>query len=169
MRTWNLSTLWRIPTAAGLIWLKAVPDFFAHEGAVIDWIGAPVAPRLIDFAPGRALLADIAGGADHDVRDPAVLQPMVRLLTGLQQRALDRLDELAAIGVPDRRLGTMLPRITAWSSSGVAAGSAERRSLDALVAGLPARLGPSPPVACRTPSYTATFTPGMSPVDPTTT
>jgi len=34
----------------------AVPDFFAHEGAVIDWIGAPVAPRLLDFAPGRALL-----------------------------------------------------------------------------------------------------------------
>ena len=68
MRTWNLSTLWRIPTDAGLIWLKAVPGFFAHEGAVIDWIGAPVAPRLIDFATGRALLADIAGGANHHYR-----------------------------------------------------------------------------------------------------
>ena len=96
MRTWNLSTLWRIPTDEGLIWLKAVPDFFAHEGAVIDWIGAPVAPRLIDFATGRALMADIAGGANHELQDPAALRPMVRLLTDLQQRALDRLDELAA-------------------------------------------------------------------------
>ena len=112
MRTWNLSTLWRIPTDQGPIWLKAVPDFFAHEGAVINWIGAPVAPRLIDFARGRALLADVAGGANHDVQDPAALQPMVRLLTGLQQRALDRLDDLAALGVPDRRLATMLPRIS---------------------------------------------------------
>ena len=113
--------LWRIPTDQGLIWLKAVPDFFAHEGgAVINWIGAPVAPRLIDFARGRALLADVAGGAHHDVQESAALQPMVRLLTLLQQRALDRLHDLAALGVPDRRLGTMLPGSARWWSSGVA-------------------------------------------------
>jgi len=141
MRTWNLSTLWRIPTDAGLIWLKAVPGFFAHEGAMIDWIGTPVAPRLLDYAPGRALIADIVGGADHHVQDPASLRPMVRLLTGLQQRALGRLDELAAIGVPDRRLGTMLPRIAdVVQQWGGPLGLAERRSLEALVTGLPTRL-----------------------------
>ena len=141
MRTWNLSALWRIPTDEGQIWLKAVPDFFAHEGAVIDWIGAPVAPRLIDFAPGRALMADIAGGANHELADPTALRPMVRLLTDLQQRALDRLEELAQLGVPDRRLDTMLPRITTvveqWGRS---LELAERRSLDALVTSLPTRL-----------------------------
>jgi hypothetical protein len=141
MRTWNLSALWRIPTTAGRIWLKAVPTFFAHEGAVIDWIGVPVAPRLVDFARGRTLIADIAGAMNHEVREPAALRPMVHLLTGLQRRGLDCVDELIAIGVPDRRLATMVPRIAAvveqWGSG---LDPSERRSLSALVAGLPARL-----------------------------
>ena len=141
MRTWNLSALWRIPTRGGRVWLKAVPDFFAHEGAVIDWIGVPVAPRLIGFDPGRVLLADIEGPTNHEVRDPAALSPMVELLTGLQHRALDRLPELMASGVPDRRLSTAVDRVAAvveqWGS---ALEPAERRSLDAVVAGLPARV-----------------------------
>ena len=141
MRTWNLSALWRIPTRGGRVWLKAVPDFFAHEGAVIDWIGAPVAPRLIDFAAGRALLVDIEGPANHEVRDPGALSPMVELLTGLQRRALGRLPELIALGVPDRRLSTVVDRVSAvleqWGS---AIEPAERRSLEAMVAGLPARV-----------------------------
>ena len=33
MRTWNLSSLWRLRTASGVAWLKVVPSFFAHEGA----------------------------------------------------------------------------------------------------------------------------------------
>ena len=141
MRTWNLSALWRIPTAAGLIWLKAVPGFFAHEGAVIDWIGVPVAPRLIDFAPGRALIADIAGAVNHEVREPAALHPMVQLLTDLQQRSVDRLGELTALGVPDRRLPTMVPQIAATVEQwGTALTLPERRSLAVLVAGLPTRL-----------------------------
>lgn len=139
MRSWNLSTLWRIPTARGRVWLKAVPHFFAHEGAVIDWIGAPVAPRLIDFVPGRALLVDIDGPTNHDVRDPVALQPMVDLLTGLQQRALGRLDELVDLGVPDRRLPTGVARWEAvvedWGST-LAVG--ERRALAGLMRRLPA-------------------------------
>ena len=141
MRTWNLSSLWRIPTDAGQVWLKAVPDFFAHEGAVIDWIGVPVAPRLIDFASGRALIADIAGAVNHEVREPAALRPMVQLLTGLQQRSLDSLDELTALGVPDRRLARMVPQIAATVDRwGATLDPLERRSVNALVAGLPARL-----------------------------
>jgi Ser/Thr protein kinase RdoA (MazF antagonist) len=87
------------------------------------------------------MLADIVGGVYHDVQDPAALRPMVRLLTGLQQRALDHLDELAALGVPDRRLATMVPRIIEVIEQwGGPLALAERRSLDILVAGLPTRL-----------------------------
>src|SRR3712207_9187182 len=74
-------------------WLKAVPDFFAHEGAVLDWIGPPVAPRLVDFTPGQALVAEVAHADNHEVREEPALRPMVALLTGLQQRALGRLDD----------------------------------------------------------------------------
>lgn len=139
MRTWNLSTLWRLPADGGRVWLKAVPDFFAHEGAVIDWIGPPVAPRLIDFAPGRALIEDIAGAANHDLVDPVALRPMVRLLTELQRRSLDRLDELAVLGVPDRRLSSMIgPIADVVEDWGSGLETSERRSLDVLVDGLPA-------------------------------
>jgi Phosphotransferase enzyme family len=141
MRTWNLSALWRIPTTDGRIWLKAVPGFFAHEGAVIDWIGTPVAPRLVDFAPGRALVGDIVGAVNHEVKDPAALRPMVELLTGLQQRGIDRRAELVALGVPERRLETMVTPIAStveqWGSG---LDPAERRAVYTLVAGLPNRL-----------------------------
>jgi hypothetical protein len=140
MRSWNLSALWRIPTVHGRVWLKAVPDFFAHEGAVIDWIGA-AAPELIAFEPGQVLIADIPGPTNHEVHAPAALRPMVRMLTDLQQRALGRIDELRAIGVPDRRLATMVPQIvTVVEQWGSALDTEERRSLDTLLAGLPQRL-----------------------------
>lgn len=141
MRTWNLSTLWRLPTADGRVWLKAVPDFFAHEGAVIDWIGSPEAPVLVDFAPGRALVEDIVGTPNHDVVDPAALRPMVRSLTTLQQRSLGRLGELAALGVPDRRLPSMIQPVAGVVEDwGTDLEVSQRRALDELVVALPARV-----------------------------
>ena len=107
---------------------------------MIDWIGEPVAPQLIDFVAGRALLVDIAGPTNHEVSEEVALRPMVELLTGLQHRALDREDELIALGVPDRRLATLVARAVAvvheW---GATIEASERRSLDALLAELPAR------------------------------
>ena len=141
MRTWNLSALWRIPTRGGRVWLKAVPDFFAHEGAVIDWIGVPVAPRLIDFDSGRALLVDIEGPTNHEVRDPEALSPMVELLTGLQQPSpgsAARADRPGGAGpTPAHRGG---PGGRGGGAVGFAIEPAERRSLEAVVAGLPARV-----------------------------
>ena len=69
MRTWNLSSLWRLPTASGVAWLKVVPPFFAHEGADAG-----------DLRPDSAAAADRArrsagaarGGAGRgSVRRPA--------------------------------------------------------------------------------------------------
>jgi hypothetical protein len=141
MRTWNLSALWRLPTSAGPIWLKAVPDFFGHEGAVIDWIGEPTAPRLYAFAHGRSLIADVPGTPNHDVHDPDALRPMVDLLVDLQRRGVGQLDQLTGVGVPDRRLDRMVPEIADVVADGGAALSVpERRALDALVSSLPSRL-----------------------------
>jgi len=35
------------------VWLKVVPDFFAHEGAIIAAIARPSVPRLYAQEPGR--------------------------------------------------------------------------------------------------------------------
>ena len=61
VRTWNLSTVHRLPTAAGPVWLKAAPRFFADEAAVIGMIAEhdpTLVPEVIAAAPQRVLLGD---------------------------------------------------------------------------------------------------------------
>ncbi|MBK7820260.1 MAG: phosphotransferase [Tessaracoccus sp.] len=101
---------------AGAVWLKCAPDFFAHEGAIIDAVGAPLAPVLLAAEPGRILLADIAGEDHHDVTGD-VLLPMIDLLVAEQARWIGRDDELLALGLPDRRLPTIAPRIAEVTES----------------------------------------------------
>ena len=46
VRSWNLSSIWRLPLAdAGPAWLKVVPPFFGHEGDVL---------RRLQARPGAA-------------------------------------------------------------------------------------------------------------------
>ena len=140
MRSWNLSGIWRIPTSVGPVWLKAVPGFFAHEGAVMDWIGTPTAPELYGWAQGRVLMAEVPGGANHSTRG-ALLEPMVRLLTDLQARSLGRTDELLRLGVPDRRLTVMQPPVEAVvAEHGAALADGDRATVERLVETLPARV-----------------------------
>ena len=43
-RTWNLSAIWSVPTARGRAWLKCVPGFFGHEGALLGLLAGPGVP-----------------------------------------------------------------------------------------------------------------------------
>lgn len=64
VRTWNLSTVHRLPTRTGPVWLKAIPSFFTDEGAVIKMVAAhdpTLVPELIASAPRRVLLGDAPG------------------------------------------------------------------------------------------------------------
>ena len=58
MRTWNLSSVWRLPTTDGPAWLKVVPPFFAHEGAVLERLAGGPVPTLL----GRRRPSDPDGG-----------------------------------------------------------------------------------------------------------
>lgn len=140
-KSWNLSAIWRLPTTAGPVWLKCVPDFFDHEGAIIDAIGSPLAPRLVAFEPGRILMAEIDGEDHHEATGP-VLPPMIELLTTEQTRWLGRVDELLALGLPDRRLDSLLPRIAEVADAYAdQLGESDRHALAGLVATLPRRIG----------------------------
>ncbi|MET9224996.1 phosphotransferase [Lentzea sp. NPDC003310] len=64
VRTWNVSTVHRLPTARGPVWLKEVPSFFADEGEVIRMVAEHdpgLVPEVIASAPRRVLLSDTAG------------------------------------------------------------------------------------------------------------
>ncbi len=138
-KSWNLSTLWLLPTDRGAVWLKAVPDFFAHEGPLMARLGPTVTPNVFAAEPGRMLIAD-ASGDNMDTHGPT-LEPMVELLTRVQSEWMDRVDTLFALGLPDRRLAAELSRIEqvvadyeSWLDA------AERADLHRLVDGLPERV-----------------------------
>ena len=113
VRTWNLSSIWRIPTDAGLVWLKHVPLFFAHESAMLRAFEreAPV-PHLIAGEPGRMLLADVPGHDCYDATRPQ-LEAMVDTLVDLQRVWAGRVDEVLALGAPDWRPSAFVPRAQA--------------------------------------------------------
>lgn len=140
MRTWNLSSIWRLPTAQGPVWLKVVPPFFAHEGAILAVLDPAVVPRLLATADGRMLMDDVPGADQYDA-PVALLLRMVGLLVDLQAAWAGRVGELIELGLPDWRAA----RFT------VLAGDTVRRSatqldratlsrLDVLLNRLPARL-----------------------------
>ena len=64
VKTWNLSSVHRLPTADGCAWLKAVPPFLEDEAAVIKMIAAhdpALVPDVIASAPLRVLIGDVPG------------------------------------------------------------------------------------------------------------
>jgi hypothetical protein len=102
VRTWNLSSLWRIPVEGQAVWLKVVPHFFAHEGALLALMAGAQIPVLLGHDGGRMLLAEIAGEDLYAAELPLLLE-MVNRLVDLQRRWGDRVEELPASGLPDWR------------------------------------------------------------------
>lgn len=139
VKTWNLSSIWRIPTDQGPVWLKAVPPFLGHEGAVIDFLPFPGVPRLLGWEPGLVLMADITGEDNFAATGPPLLH-MMRLLIDLQLWCVERVAELQALGLPDRRLQALAPRYAeVVEEYGDQLERTERRLLEGLVAGLDER------------------------------
>jgi hypothetical protein len=140
VRTWNLSSLWRLPTADGAVWLKVVPPFFAHEGAMLGALPPDVVPPLVATDGPRVLLREIPGDDQYGAPVERLLR-MVPLLVGLQVEWAGRVDALLELGLPDWRA----PALAA-----AAEGALERTAADlpadvvstvsALVAGLADRM-----------------------------
>ena len=111
VRTWNLSSLWRMPVEGQTIWLKVVPHFFAHEGALLALMAGAQVPVLLGHDGGRMLLAEIAGEDLHAAELPLLLE-MVNRLVELQRLWGNHLEELLALGLPDRRAPALGAAIT---------------------------------------------------------
>ena len=139
VRTWNLSSLWRVPVEGQTVWLKVVPHFFAHEGALLALMaGAPV-PTVLGYDGGRMLLAEIPG-KDLYFAELPLLRDMVNLLVELQRRWSDRVEELLALGLPDWRtpaLGPAIAEVIERTRDEVSA--EDRATLAHFVHGLPGR------------------------------
>jgi len=112
VRTWNLSSIWRVPTSRGWAWLKVVPPFLGHEGRLVRRLGPTVAPPVIGVDGSRVLMADVAGQDQYPATGTPLLA-MMRMLVDAQREWIDRLPELTALGVGDRRPPRAIPLIAA--------------------------------------------------------
>jgi hypothetical protein len=138
-RTWNLSSLWRLPTSAGGAWLKVVPPFFAHEGLMLAKLDPQAVPTLIAHDGPRILLEEISGVDQYDAPLPLLVR-MVDLLVGLQVQWAGRVGELLSLGVADHRPDALGSRIE--DTVGRCAGDLDlsvARRLESLVESLPQR------------------------------
>lgn len=139
IRSWNLSSLWRIPVEGRTVWLKAVPPFFAHEGRLLERLAGGPVPRLLGQAEGRLLLAEIPGEDLYEADRPLLLR-MVDLLAGLQRGWQGRAAELLALGLPDWRAPALAVAIAAVVERAAdALPAADRAVLAGFVSGLPGR------------------------------
>jgi hypothetical protein len=103
-KTWNLAGLFRLPTADGPVWLKAIPPFAAAEPlaiAALAEVDPDLVPTVLASEPGRLLLADIPGTDCWDA-SPEVVADAVRRLATAQARM-----DTPPHGIPDRRPETL--------------------------------------------------------------
>jgi len=140
IRTWNLSSLWRLPYAGGGAWLKVVPPFFAHEGALLAHLAGRPTPVLLASDGPRMLLAEIEG---EDLYEATLAQrkAMIELLVDLQAEQADRIGDLRDLGLPDWRAEALADAIESVSDrSANQLSLADRGDLASFLRGLPARL-----------------------------
>jgi hypothetical protein len=102
VRSWNLSSLWRIPVEGQSLWLKVVPPFFAHEGTILAALAGGPVPAILGHEGPRILMPEIPGEDLYEARG-AALQAMIDLLTALQRQWIGRTDALLAMGLSDWR------------------------------------------------------------------
>jgi len=139
VRTWNLSSLWRVPVEGQTAWLKVVPHFFAHEGALLALMAGARVPTVLGHDGGRMLLAEIAG-EDLYAAELPLLEEMVNLLVELQRSWRGRVEELLALGLPDWRgpaLRAAIADVVERTREEIAA--EDRVTLADFVRGLPGR------------------------------
>jgi len=102
-RTWNLSSIWSIPTSAEQVWLKCVPPFFEHEAVVLKALEDFPVPRIIAHEGHRILMQPLAGVDGYNATQQELRESLTQLVE-LQVTTLDLRDSLVGNGVPRHSL-----------------------------------------------------------------
>jgi hypothetical protein len=143
VKSWNLSCLYRLPTAAGRVWLKCTPPFLSPEALAPGYVAEHdpdlVPAVLATTADGRCTLMAEVPGVDCWDADAATVREVLGRHVAVQVALAGR--ELP--GLPDHRrvstLAARAPRLLAPDVAGTLA-VAEQHALTRLVAGLPERI-----------------------------
>lgn len=141
VKSWNLSCLYRLPTAAGPAWIKCTPPFLAPEALAIGYVAehAPdLVPEVLATTVDGActLMADVPG-TDCWQPDAVTVREVLRRYVAVQVALAGR--ELP--GLPDHRVSTLAARADRLLAPDVAGAldTAEYDALTRLVEDLPRR------------------------------
>ena len=112
------SALWRVPSTAGVLWLKACAPAMRHETALLVLLARvrpDVVPPILAVAPAQGLILMADGGEllRPYTRGKRVTGHWTRIFpryAALQQEVAPYAAELLAAGVMDRRLATLPAR-----------------------------------------------------------
>ena len=113
-RTWNLSALFRLPTAKGPAWLKMTPGFATDEASVIAAfarVDPALVPLVIGAAPLRVLLDHLPGEDCWDAPAEIITSAVQRMVAA--QAALAADPAAFPAGLPDRRAPVLAGQILA--------------------------------------------------------
>jgi hypothetical protein len=107
VRTWNLSSIWRLPVrrggrSGGRVWVKCVPHFLGREPVVLDVLRGESVPALLAADGHRMLLDDLPGEDGYEATLDEAMR-VVDTLVELQVRTIERVPALVERGVPDAR------------------------------------------------------------------
>ena len=149
-RTWNLSCVHRLTLDDGsTAWLKVVPPFFAHEGAMLKFMQesdtATRVPVLLGMDPahGRVLLEHVEGPLLWGVSTERWVH-VIDTHVATQAALRNRMDDLRALGAPDCGNSAFLAAVTQLAARADVRSTvpaAALPQLDALVDSVPAILG----------------------------
>lgn len=119
LRSWQRSAIVRLPTARGPAYLKAVPPMFGHEPALTVALAAAApgrfaAPIAVDRARGWLLMRELPGPTlDTQTEEIAVWEAALAAFAEAQIDSAGRIDDLRALGVPERPLAALVDGLDA--------------------------------------------------------
>jgi len=99
VRTWNLSSIWSIPSRSGNVWLKCVPPFFLHEARVLELMADQSVPTLLAHDGHRMLLENMPGRDGYSCSNEERFAGIEQLVK-LQTRSIHMKEEFVQAGVP---------------------------------------------------------------------
>lgn len=115
IKSWGISCVLRVPTAAGYVYFKAVPPLFAREPVVTRALAVAhprhvPTPIAIDVEHRWMLLRDI-GGVLLGNSDAVHWEAALRSFAAIQIDWSERTTELLVLGAADRRLDVLQRQI----------------------------------------------------------
>jgi len=115
-RAWSISSVLRLPTTDGHLYLKASAGLFAREPVITDYLARRfpgAVPEVLAVEPTRSwmLMEDMGGERLQRVPATAPWEEAVQVMARMQLESIERIDELLAIGCADRRLARLAAQI----------------------------------------------------------